>query len=296
MTSLLGDSLALGGHWLYNQDEIAAQIGPELRLSAPLSRYHPGKGPGDHTHYGDQTLILLESVVSQGTFDPEDFLQSWRAYWADPDTLSYRDGATRTTLANLAQGTAPSEAGSASSDIAGAARIGPLFLLEWENADALAKAARAQTALTHNHAAVMEAADFFARVTLKVADGMPVPTALATVADEGAWETLSPWWDAARASAADTGLGDTEAALHHGQSCAVDGAFPLICHLLLRYPDDAIAGWSANQMAGGDTAARALLMGLVYGARPDAPPLPADWLTTWTARPQVEAAARALAN
>ena len=55
-------------------------------------------------------------------------------------------------------------------------------------------------------------------------------------------------------------------------------AFPAICHLLLRHPDDVVAGLTANVEAGGDSAARGMIIGMIHGARPAAKPLPEYWL------------------
>jgi hypothetical protein len=62
LTSLAGDALCLGPHWIYDQREIAQKLGQITGYAAPLTSYHPGKQAGDFTHYGDQTLILLRSL------------------------------------------------------------------------------------------------------------------------------------------------------------------------------------------------------------------------------------------
>ena len=76
----------------------------------------------------------------------------------------------------------PAQAASPSNDIAGAARIAPLFLLKWKSNDDLIAAARAQTSFTHGDPAVVEAAEFFARVTLAVQEGVAIPDALRAAA------------------------------------------------------------------------------------------------------------------
>ena len=123
LTSLAGDALCLGPHWIYDQHEIAKKFGRITGYAAPATSYHPGKQAGDFTHYGDQTLILLRSLAEHGRFDLTSFAAEWRAFWDDPATHSYRDGATKATLENLRKGALPNEAASASHDVAGAARI-----------------------------------------------------------------------------------------------------------------------------------------------------------------------------
>ena len=143
-TSLVADALSLGSHWIYSQREIAEKFGATSGYSDPATSYHQGKLAGDFTHYGDQTMVLLRSLALNGCFDLPSFANEWRAFWESPETQSYRDGATKATLANLRSGLPPSQAASPSNDIAGAARIAPLFLLKWKSNDDLIAAAKAQ--------------------------------------------------------------------------------------------------------------------------------------------------------
>ena len=158
ITSLVADALSLGSHWIYSQREIADKFGSITGYSDPATSYHPGKQAGDFTHYGDQTLVLLRSLALHGRFDLASFAYEWRTFWENPETQSYRDGATKATFANLRSGLAPTQAASPSNDIAGAARIAPLFLLKWKSSDDLIAAARAQTSLTHGDPAVVDTA------------------------------------------------------------------------------------------------------------------------------------------
>jgi hypothetical protein len=118
-SSLIGDALCLGSHWIYSQREIAQKFGEISGYAAPATSYHPGKQAGDFTHYGDQTLVLLRSLAKTGRFDLATFAADWRAFWEAPETHSYRDGATKSTLLNLQKGLRPEQAASPSNDIAG---------------------------------------------------------------------------------------------------------------------------------------------------------------------------------
>lgn len=286
--SFIADALALGPHWIYDSSQISDKLGRVTTYSPPLASYHPGKRGGDFTHYGDQALILLRSIATGGGFDLSRFASDWRGYWENPDTLSYRDGATRSTLAALQAGAAPEAAASSSNDMGGTARIAPLFLLRWENDGALLAAARAVTAFTHGDAAVIESAEFFTRVALAVQRGAEIPAALEQAIDAGAWSALPKEWLAAGRASSASPMKDTEALDHHGLSCHVPDAFPGICHLLLRYPQDPATALIENASAGGDSAARGMMLGLVYGAKFPVSTWPPEWTRDLNARQEIE--------
>jgi len=288
LTSFIADALALGAHWIYSQREIAAKFGHVTGYAAPATKYHPGKQAGDFTHYGDQTMVLLRSLAAHGGFDLAEFARDWRGFWEDPTTAAYPDGATKSTLENLRAGRPPERAASSSNDIAGAARVAPLFLLKWESTDALLAAARAQTAFTHGDPAVVEAAEFFARVTLAVQAGTAIPDALHSVAALPHWKAIPADWFNAASNSSASAESDSGAVKTHGLTCHIPEAFPAICHLLLRYPDDAVTALTVNVESGGDGAARGMIMGMIYGARPNAAPLPTDWLSGLGARDEIE--------
>jgi len=275
LSSLVADALSLGAHWIYSQREIAEKFGKITGYSDPATSYHPGKHAGDLTHYGDQTMVLLRSLASHGRFDLGSFANEWRAFWESPETRSYRDGATNATLANLRSGLPPAQAASPSNDIAGAARIAPLFLVKGKSNDDLIAAARAQTSFTHGDPTVEEAAEFFARVTLAMQEGVAISDALRVAVSNPLQEE---WFHASLASSASTAT-DAAAVKAHGLTCHVPDAFPAVCHLLLRHPEDLVSALISNVEAGGDSAARGMIIGMIHGARPDATPHPEHWLT-----------------
>lgn len=275
LNSLVADALSLGSHWIYSQREIADKFGSITGYSDPATSYHPGKQAGDFTHYGDQTMVLLRSLALHGRFDLASFANEWRAFWENPETQSYRDGATKATLANLRSGLPPAQAASPSNDIAGAARIAPLFLLKWKSNDDLIAAARAQTSFTHGDPTVVDTSEFFARVTLAVQEGAAIADALRAAVTNTMQEE---WYEAAHASSTSE-TPDSKAAKTHGLTCHVPDAFPAVCHILLRHPDDVVAALTANVMAGGDNAARGMIIGMIHGAKSNATALPGEWLT-----------------
>jgi ADP-ribosylglycohydrolase len=283
--AFIADALALGPHWIYDQNQISEQFGRVTGYQPPLAVYHKGKAAGDQTHYGDQTLVLLRAVSKTGNFNLAGFATDWRAYWENPATISYRDGATKATLAHLQSDTNPA---SSSSDIAGAGRIGPLFLLKWETEEELLLAVRVQTAFTHGDPLVIEAALFFAKVILAVKAGDGIEAALRKTIRQTPWQSIpEEWINRASASAASD---DTDAAAikSHGLSCHATDAFPGICHLLLRYPTSPAEALIENANAGGDSAARGMILGMVYGTAFPVSGWPAEWSAGLNAREEIE--------
>ena len=174
--SFAADALSLGVHWIYNTNVIDKKWGRvEEYIKPERPTYHPTKDLGELTHYGDQTLVLLESLAGSPGFDLNRFADHWQELFKG--YKGYFDGATKATIENLATGKGPTDAGSDSDDLAGAARIAPLAFCYRNDLKKLIAAARAQTALTHKNLPVIETAEFFGRVVWQVLHG-EAPTAI----------------------------------------------------------------------------------------------------------------------
>lgn len=287
--SLVGDAISLGPHWIYDTQEIARQIDRPDQFHDPISAYHPGKKAGDLTHYGDQALLLLKHLAAAGTFDLEAYAKTWKAYWEKPGTISYRDGATRETLANLGAGKAAGQAGSASHDLAGASRIAPLFLLRGPDDESLIESCRNLVAFTHRAPEVVDAAGFFAKLALAVNDGETIDDALKRLGPFLENKRLAAWFAAGKESAA-SAKPDGEVLDEHGLSCDIDGGFAGVIHLLTRYPEDPFTAVVENAKAGGDSAARGMLLGLTYGAADLLDRLPRPWFDELSAAAEIRSA------
>ena len=57
-----------------------------------------------------------------------------------------------------------------------------------------------------------------------------------------------------------------QAMLDFGQMCEIEAAFPCLVHLIARYEDNLKEGLIENAMAGGDSAGRGLMVGMILGA------------------------------
>lgn len=284
MPAFAADALCLGPHWIYDSAQIARIYSTGLnRYDAPHSKYHPGKRAGDFTHYGDQTLALLRSIANHGGFDADAWKSDWSHFWSK-NTVSYRDGATRQTLDHLAHG---SSTPSSSHDLGGASRIAPI--LAAHHSDPLQSriaAARAQTALTHGDPRVHDAAELFTRWVDAIASGQSIPSALETAAAAPYSALDAPTvLQTARNYAAGS---PQDAGASLGLSCDVIEALPLTLCLALHFADQPRQALVTNALLGGDSAARALLLGLIMGAAHGQIWLPPAWLTDLNARPEIE--------
>ena len=278
------DALSLGVHWVYNTGVIDKKFGRVDQYHDPLTSFHKGKRAGDFTHYGDQMLLLL-NAVKDGGFDPNRFAGMWRTLF--DDYTGYIDKATTATLENMAAGKPLTESGSASDDLAGAARMAALLPVFGNDPEGLVEASRQQTTITHNNDQVIACADFFARTVWLVLDGNPPLVAI----DDVLTRHVS---DDAVADLIQTGLAsrerDTrEAIAEFGQMCSVEAGLPGTIHLIARYTDDYKGAMIENVMAGGDSSARGVLAGMILAAANGKAAIPASWIEEMSASDQIAA-------
>ncbi|MBW2514166.1 MAG: ADP-ribosylglycohydrolase family protein [Deltaproteobacteria bacterium] len=282
--AFVGDALSLGPHWVYNTNVIDKKFGRVQHYFDPLVSYHAGKKKGDFTHYGDQMLLLLESLVTASGFDETRFAEAWRSFFND--YTGYRDKATLTTLRNMTEGNGLLNSGSTSDDLGGAARMAPIVCWYANDPESAIQAARHQTALTHNNADVLDSAEFFVRLTFRALSGEKPSAAISHLLenrfqDTEIAETLSLGMD--------TQDKDTRTIIaEFGQACSTEAALPGTVHLIVKYENDVKEALIENVMAGGDSAARGMLVGMVLGAYKGIDALPDDWLNTLNARNKID--------
>jgi ADP-ribosylglycohydrolase len=276
MASFVADSLALGAHWIYDTESISQIFGRVDSLLKPgRHSYHPTKEKGEFTHYGDQTLVLLVSLAKKGNFDISDFSTRWQALFKGYQ--GYVDQATRGTLSRYAEGRTPEDGGSLSNDLAGASRIAPLVYCLRHDLERMVEAARQQTRMTHNDPLTIESAAFFSMVAFHVLEGISPVDAIESVSQEHFKESpLSKWVAVGLESKREKSV---SAISQFGQSCHTEEAFPGVVHLIARYERDLKEALIQSVMAGGDSAARGMLVGMVLGAYLGPESIPQEWLS-----------------
>jgi len=277
ISSLLGDSMAMPVHWIYDTSEIDQRFGRVEELIPPSKgSYHGASQAGEFTHYGDQVMVLLKSLAACSGFDLDQFAQDWRGLFQG--YKGYFDHATKTTLKNFEAGKGPFHSGSPSTDLAGAARIAPLVYCYADDLPLLVSSCRAQTAMTHNNPMVIEASELFSVLVSKVLSGS-TPTAVLKELSEGDRVGSAPFGQWIEEGLHSVNKDTRDAVGEFGQSCAIESAFPAVVHLVAKYENDLREGLVENVMAGGDSAARGLLVGMILAAHNGMKALPAEWLS-----------------
>lgn len=255
-----GDAFALGPHWIYDVDQIRREFGEIKSLTPPpANTYHSTKKKGDFTHYGDQLLVLLDSIGAQGTFSQEAYREKWQELF---DGYSgYVDGATKKTLGNMSAGL-ENPVGSTSKDLSGAGKIAPLLYC-YSDRDQLLEAVKAQVAMTHNSSPVINSALFTATLTYKVLIGESVATAVSSSLNSLDDDHVKALIEKGVAATGEDSIATLQS---FGTACSVEQSLPGTIQILLTHANDFAAAMSANVMAGGDSAARGLIIGTVLAA------------------------------
>ena len=275
IASFAADSLALGAHWIYDTESIERLFGRvESYLEPGLHSYHATKEKGDFTHYGDQTLVLLESLAEKKGFDLSAFSTRWRELFNNYQ--GYIDYATRVTLSRYDSGSSYRDPGSPSDDLAGAARIAPLVYAYRHDVNKLVLSARTQTRMTHDNPLTLDAAEFFARVTCQVLQGVRPQEAMQEISEKFLKGSLLAGWvqEGLESKTKKTVFTITR----FGQSCHTEEAFPGVVHLIAKYGEDLREALIQSVMAGGDSAARGMIVGMVLGGALGMEKIPRQWI------------------
>jgi len=254
-----GDAYALGGHWLYDTHQISQAEFDAKGFNDPLSDYHPTKRAGDFTHYGDQMLWLLDALAHEENFTLQHFSAHWREKMSTYE--GYVDGASKHTLEALQAGKGSLGCGSPSHDLSVIGRMMPLIYAYHNDMDKMMEYVKLHTVFTHMSKPLVESAAYFNELIIAVSLGANIKDAIAEIALAYS-EEIQKWVDEGIAKRHDESV-DAIKAL--GQSCGVEGGFSAVIYLLMRF-DDFQEAMEANVLAGGDSAARGMIVGAVLGA------------------------------
>jgi len=275
MAAFVADALSLGVHWVYDMSEIEKKYGRLESIVKPeLAPYHKSKQKGEFTHYGDQMMVLLESVTESSGFNLINFSTAWQNMFQSYN--GYMDHATKETMQNFNSGKKPDASGSLSLDLSGASRIAPLALYYGEAVNTFIDAAGAQTAMTHNQIEVIACAELFAMVSVMVLKGAnPVDAFDKAIKKIPNAAKIQPMVKAGLESRSEV---TREIIVKFGQMCSVQAALPSTIHLIVKYEDNLKEALIENIMAGGDSSARGMLAGFILGCHQGLETFPREWL------------------
>ncbi len=255
--AFVADAYVLGAHWVYDEAQLKTLPIDWEHLNAPQAMWHKGKVAGDFTHYGDHTLWLLEYVKENKAFTVESYAAYWQAQMKSYQ--GYIDGSSRECLEHLQAGR-PAECGPVNHDLSICGRIAPILLVAKDKDDFVSKAIMFAK-MTHNDALVLEATHYFASLLWDVLEGVELSVAMTKDIKD-----YSPKIQAWINEGIQSREGDSATAIRaFGPACGVDGGFAGTIHLLAKYSDFKQA-LQENAKAGGDSAARGMIVGMILGA------------------------------
>lgn len=268
LVSLVADSYSLGSHWVYDEKTLAKTDINWNILNSPLALWHKGKGSGEFTHYGDQTLWLYEYLKDKDTFDEKDYTMYWYNKMQTYD--GYIDSATKQSMQNIANGISPS--GSQSTDLSIVGRIAPLLKVSKDKGEFLQNVENL-VKITHNSSKALISSKFFARLLVLVLNGKTVEESIIFLKDE-----LDSSFQKMIDNAIESKNGNTYDVIRNfGPACDIDGGFASVIHLLLKYKNlkEMLIN---NAKVGGDTSSRAMIASIIFMANKSASLIPQEWL------------------
>ena len=287
----VGDAASLGAHWIYDLDDMASQFpGGISGFETPKKgHYHEGKRSGDQTHYGDAALLLLESVAACGEFREADFAMRFEAFFRRPNCKSYRDHATRETLANLDAEPGNYQNGAHDDEPATVTRLAPVVVAyRHRDSEIFNDAIRRLTLVTQNHPTALACVPACAELLRHLLTGM----------------AFSEAFELTRKSAAVSCDGSDYLEFAHmmrevdvitatgrfGQACPLPQSLPSALQAALHHQDNFQDAILNTVRAGGDSAGRAAMVGYWLGASLGVQAIPAGWIEKLRERERIQTA------
>jgi ADP-ribosylglycohydrolase len=251
MASLVADAYVLGAHWVYDEEQLKKLPINWETLNDAQSIWHKEKLKGDFTHYGDQTLHLLEYMSKNKVFYKNDYYSFWKEKMYNYS--GYIDGATRNSLENI---------GSESNDLSICGRIAPL-LIDADSKDVFLKRVKELTEITHNTKLAILSTAFFAELLWDSKQNQDIKKNIQALKNK--YPELSRWIDAGvKSKDADTFTSIRD----FGPACGIEDGFAGVIHLL-SLEDDFKTLMQKNAKAGGDSSARGMTVAMILATQDD---------------------------
>ena len=210
--------------------------------------------------YGKQMLWLTEYITQSKVYDPFSFGDIWKKKMSQE--RGHIDKASSDTLANLKSGRTYLGAGSGSHDLSVIGRHAPI-MYELKGMDEMLESVKFHTCLTHMSKESIDASKYVAEVTLAMIYNLDVANTL---------QERAKFYGKEVEVEVEKGFKLREKPLKMvlrelGTGSDIKGALALSVYFLLNYHDNFSTLMQENLKAGGDAAARGMVMGMIVGAR-----------------------------
>lgn len=316
----IADALSLGTHYEYDAVKIKKFYGNIDRFYAPGEKtggqthgvgwgarnYHNGNGvgpakkAGECTDYGDYNILVLEHLAATADrprrIDLDEFIPRWQR--ALQKWRSWICSQTRQTLQQIQQGVPKNQLGGMSN----AMSLRSSAALGYYDSEKDVVQATRTAMFTHRETTALQGGEFFARVAFRIIHSSLTPReaieevaqtsskfirdkvnqALEKVteatdgplkdeefADDLALTSMARLWE----------VGKTEP-IKVGKASPTEGVLPGSVYFIVKYNNFAEAA-KANAMVGGDSASRAVAIGMVLGAAGGMESIPDEWKSTF---------------
>jgi len=305
----IGDALAMPVHWYYNRQALFQDYGHVTDYLVPLnlhpdsilwrSNYAASNSRGEilhdqaqywgqrgiHYHQflaaGENTLnvkisqLLIESLVQNSDYDPDDFLKKYIHFMTTPGNHrdTYIEECHRNFFANYARDMHPRKCGVDEKHIGGLVGVIPIVVFYHNQPEKARKEALVHLALTHPGLKMAAAASLVIELLLSVLAGQPLKAAILAEIEKQRTPLVGhpfiKWLDAPD---------DRVIGPRFSTACYVEDSVPAVLYLALKYHDNPQNALIVNTNLGGDNAARGSVLGALLGASHGIEGFPRRWI------------------
>ncbi len=305
----IGDALAMPVHWYYNRQALFRDYGRVTDYLAPRnphpdsilwrSKYVAKNSRGEilhdqanfwgqrgiHYHQflaaGENTLnikisqLLIESLLQNDGYDPDDFLKRYIHFMTTPGNHrdTYIEECHRNFFANYARGRSPRNCGADEKHIGGLVGIIPIVVFYCNQPEQARNKALEHLALTHPGVKMADAASLVIELLLQILEGKPLQKAIIEEIEMQRTALVGhpfiKWLD----HPDDMVIGP-----RFSTACYVEDSVPAVLYLALKYYADPENALIVNTNLGGDNAARGAVLGALLGATHGVEGFPRRWI------------------
>lgn len=305
----IGDALSMPVHWYYDRPALKRDYGHVNDYQTPRNP-HPDsilwrsvyKAPnrsadilhdqskywgrhGIHYHQflkaGDNTLnlklcaLLIDSIVENGAYDSDDYLERYIDFMTTPGRHrdTYVEEYHRHFFTNYANGKPPRSCGVVEKHISGIIGMIPLIVRYADDQETARRLAFQHLRLTHLGDRMTVAGNLLLDILLPVLSGESLKDTIVNKIKRQDSPLLGFPFLHWLADPDETVIGK-----RLSSACYVEDAMPATIYLALKYHNDAAQGLIANTNLGGENAGRGAVLGALLGAVNGPQAFPKTWV------------------